>query len=63
MIISHPKVPEIRDGLLRDENGIVDIFLARDVCICRCAIVDERQGVILCHSYKSGARGICLAVS
>ena len=41
MILSHSKVPEIRDGWLRDENEIVDIFLAKGVCICRCAVVDE----------------------
>ena len=27
MIISHPKVPEISDDWLRDENEITDIFL------------------------------------
>ena len=63
MIISHPKVPEIRSGWLRDENEIVDIFLARGVCICLSAMVDERQIVILCHSCMSGTRVICLVVA
>ena len=60
MIISHPEVPEIRDSWLRDENEIIDIFLFKGVCVCRCAIVDERQIVYLCHSNKSDTRGICL---
>ena len=63
MIISNPEVPEIRDGWLRDENATVDIFLARAVCICRSAIVDERQIVILRHSCMPGTRVICLVVS
>ena len=57
------KAVEIRDGWLRDENEIIGIFLARSVCISRCAIVDERQIVILCHSNKSGTRRIGLVVS
>ena len=61
--MSHPKVPEIRDGWLRDGNDIIDIFLDRGVCICRCAVVDERQIVVLCHGCKSGTKGICLVVS
>ena len=56
MIISHPKVPEIRDDWLRDENEIVDIFLARGVYIGRSAIVDERQIAILCHRFKSDTK-------
>ena len=41
-----PKVPEVRGGWLRDENEIIDIFLTRG----QCAVVDDRQNVILCHS-------------
>ena len=49
-IISHTKVPEFRDSWLQDKNEIINIFLARGVSICQCAVVDEHQIVILCHS-------------
>ena len=53
MVISHPKIPEIRDDWLLDENEVIDILLPQSGKKYRCAIVDKRQVVILCCSNES----------